>query len=360
MAELTRREALGIGVTSLVRFPGVERPVVRPEYERTLSRALVCYPDASGDTDPAALARFLEVAFGDLRNVLPSYATVQVAARRTPSGFESAGVTRVEDPGIEIELWAQDLGESLVLEGRERFLVARRMPDSMGPPSKMSADRRRVAELVFGKESVVEAPFVFEGGNLAFDSSRVLVGRNDVSRTIAASGETRSRREVLDDIAATFGGMEVVEMGNEPQSKLLQHIDQAFVLLESRVAVVCRLEGGDLETESRQLRYYAGQLRELGHRVLYLDHRASDLASYRSSINVVPFFDREAGRRRVLLPVFPGELEEEAKVVERKALRGKAALAFDLYRDLGYEPSPLRDVTHPLGGNTHCILNVLS
>jgi hypothetical protein len=75
---------------------------------------------------------------------------------------------------------------------------------------------------------------------------------------------------------------------------------------------------------------------------------------------VVPFFDRDAGRKRVLLPVFPGEIREDARTVDRAALVGKAALAFDLYRDLGYEPSPLRDVTHALGGNTHCILNVLS
>jgi hypothetical protein len=57
---------------------------------------------------------------------------------------------------------------------------------------------------------------------------------------------------------------------------------------------------------------------------------------------------------------FPGELSEDATVVDRRALGGKAAVAFDLYRDLGYEPSPLRDVTHTLGGNTHCIVNVLS
>ena len=230
----------------------------------------------------------------------------------------------------------------------------------MGPSSKMSADRRRVAEIVFGEESVVEAPFVFEGGNLAFDRGLVLVGRNDVSRTIAASGETLSRREVLDDVAATFGGIEVIEMGKEPQSPLLQHIDQAFVLLEDRAAVACRLEGGGLEVEARQLRYYADQLRDLGYRVSFLDHRASDLTRYRSSVNVVPFFDREAGRRRVLLPVFPGELSEGATFVDRRALGGKAAVAYDLYRDLGYEPSPLRDVTHTLGGNTHCIVNVLS
>jgi len=361
MAELTRREVLGIGAASLLRLPRSESPAVRPEYERTLSKALVCFPDASGDTDPAALSRFLEAAFQDLRSVLPSYATVHVAARRKPpAGFEDARLVLIDDPAVEIELWAQDIGEPVVLDGRERFLVARRMPASMGPPSKMSADRKRVAEIVFGEESVIEAPFVFEGGNLAFDAGRVLVGTNDISRTIAASGETLSRRQVLDDVAATFGGVEVIEMGKEPPSPLLQHIDQAFVLLEDRAAVACRLEGGGLEKEARQLRYYADQLRDLGYRLSFLDHQASDLERYRSSINVVPFFDRDGGRKRILLPVFPGELSEEATDVDRKALRGKAAAAFDLYRDLGYEPSPLRDVTHALGGNTHCIVNVLS
>ncbi len=360
MVDLTRRELLGFGAASLLRLPERERPVVRPEYERTLERALVLFPDASRDTEPSVLSRFLEAAFGDLRRVLPSYTTLEVAARRELTVLEGARLHRVEDPGVEIELWAQDVGEPVFLDGRERFLVASPMPESMGPASGMSVSRKRVAELVFGKDSVLEAPFVFEGGNLAFDGSRILVGGNDVSRTIAASGETRSRRQVLLDVSRTFAGIEAVEVGNEPQSPLLQHLDQSFVLLDDRVAVACRLEGGGLEKEERQLRQCAEQLRDLGYRVKFLDHRASDLTSYRSSINVVPFFDRESGRKRVLLPVFPGELREDAVVAERKALLGKAARAFDLYRDLGYEPSPLRDVTHPLGGNTHCILNVLS
>jgi hypothetical protein len=132
------------------------------------------------------------------------------------------------------------------------------------------------------------------------------------------------------------------------------------VLLDERVAVVCRLEGGGLEREERQLRHVAGQLRDLGYGVSFIDHRASDLEGCRSSVNVVPFYDRAAGRKRVLLPIFPGELREQATVADRKALLGKGARAYDLFLDLGYEPSPLRDVTHPLGGNTHCILNVLS
>jgi hypothetical protein len=356
MAELTRREVLAAGILPILRTAPAPPPVVQPEYERECGEALVSFPDASGDTDPKTLCRFLDAAFQDIQPVLPPYCRVHLAARRDVPGFTA--LHRVEDPEIEIELWAQDLGEPVVVDGSRRFLVSRRMPSTLGPPSKMSSDRKRVAEIVFGESRVVEAPFVFEGGNLAFDHGLTLVGRNDVTRSMEASGE--SREAVLDAIARTFGGVDVVEMGKEPPSPLLQHLDQAFVLLGDRIAVACRLEGGGAEAERRQLDAYAAQLRELGYRVLHLDHSASDLRSYRSSVNVVPFVDRGRNQKRVLLPVFPGELREDAKSVDRDGLLGKAARAFDLYRELGYEPGLLRDVTHPLGGNTHCILNVLS
>jgi hypothetical protein len=356
MAQLTRREVLAAGVAPMLRMAPAPPPVVQPEYERTCAEALVSFPDASGDTDPTTLCRFLDAAFEDIHPVLPSYCRVQVAARREVSGFGE--LHRVEDPEIEIELWAQDIGEPVVHDGRRRFLVSRRMPSSMGPPSKMSSDRKRVAEIVFGESFVLEAPFVFEGGNLAFDHGLTLVGRNDVLRSMEASRE--SRKSVLEGIAKTFGGVEVVEMGNETPGPILQHLDQAFVLLGDRTAVACRLEGEGADAEKKQLETYASQLRELGYRVVYLDHSASDLRAYRSSVNVVPFLDRDRNRKRILLPVFPGELREGAKSVDREGLLGKAARAFDLYRELGYEPALLRDVTHPLGGNTHCILNVLS
>jgi hypothetical protein len=357
LGDLTRRDFLGVSFAALVRSEKSRKAF--PEYERTLEKALVCFPDASGDTDPETLSRFLEAAYRDLSSVLPSYTRVHVAARRDAGSFPGSSIHLVGDSALEIEIWAQDIGEPVLVDGTERFLVARRMPPSMGAASKMSRDRKRVAEIVFGEASVVEAPFVFEGGNLAFDRNRVLIGTNDVSRTLAASGDGRSRSQVLEEVATTFGAAEAFVMGEEPQSPLLQHIDQAFVVLEDRAAVVGRLEGGGLDMEARQLRHYASQLKDLGYRVSFLDHAASDLSAYRSSINVVPFFDREAGKR-VLLPVYPGEVRDDARSVDRAKLIGKAAWAFDLYRDLGYQPTPVRDVTHSLGGNTHCILNVLS
>jgi hypothetical protein len=365
-----------------------DRPfvVVRPEYERTLESVLICIPadtvsfgapPAHDDLGRAALGRFLDAVFRDLLAALPSYSVVHVVAPvdRRDLGLATlkrAGERRsqlhvVDDPGVEIELWAQDLGEPVLDAGEEKFLVAKRMGASMGAQSKMSIDRKRVAEYVFGEEATIEAGFAFESGNLAFDrargSLRVLVGTNVLSRTVAthrAVGENVSRAAVLAEIAATFGRAEVVEMGRESQRPLLQHIDQAFVLLEGGLAVAARLRSAELEDEARQLETYAGQLRELGYRVHYLDHGPEDVARYRSSVNIVPFVDKSTGDKRLLYPVFPGEVETKAKDLTRETLRGKGLRAFDLYRDLGYEPVPVRDVSHSLGGNTHCILNALS
>jgi hypothetical protein len=375
MPSLSRRDFLKL--TALAGASGTAGasalPRVRPEFKRTMERVLICVPADTGSRDES-LPRFLGAAFLDVLGALPSYAGVDVALRKEDRDFgleltrgREARVHVVEAPEVEIELWAQDLGEPILRDGRGRFLVSRTMSASLGEPGTMSRNRKRVAEAVFGEDAVDEASFVFEGGNLAFDErqgrTRVLVGYNDVSRSLAAAkalGQNPSRREILDQIATAFGEAEVVEMGNESQSRLLQHIDLSFVILEGGVAVVCRIPGGGLADESRQLARHADQLRELGYRLSVLDHQDSDLERFRSSVNVVPFTDKTNGEKRILLPVFPGEVREDARLVTRDSLRGKAARAFDLYRDLGWQPSPVRDVTHRLGGNTHCILNVLA
>lgn len=367
--------------------PTLDRPpVVLPEYLRTLEKVLISIPadtmsygaTASHDgLGRGALSKFLDIVFRELLGALPEYSSVDIVARsdrrdfglavRRRAGPREARLHLVDAPGVEIELWAQDLGEPIFLDGRERFLVAETMSSRMGEQSKMSIDRKRVSELVFGEDAVLEADFAFEGGNLAFDArdgaARVFVGYNTVSRTVRArklAGREISRRDVLAEVSATFGGAEVVEVGRETQSLRLQHIDQMFLILHDGVAVVSQLAGKGPGRESGQLRYCADQLRELGYRVFPLDHSAEDLASYRSSVNCVPFVDKTTGEKKILFPVFPGEVDPESRSLSRAALSGKGARAFDLYRELGYEPRPIRDVTHRLGGNTHCILNALA
>ena len=126
MEGLTRRDFLGVSFAALVRSR--EPRAARPEYERTLARALVSLPDASPDTDPETLSRFLEAAYRDLSAVLPSYTSLHVAARKDSGSFAAGRLHLVEDSSVEIELWAQDIGEPVLVGGEQRFLVSKRMP----------------------------------------------------------------------------------------------------------------------------------------------------------------------------------------------------------------------------------------
>lgn len=399
-AGLTRRELLSLGAAALLPF-GQDGPdnltvagdpldppwgLVRPEYERTLSRALLVFPSepitpemvlAGRDRRGSVPTAFVTAAFHDIVEALPSYTELKLVARSVQrdaalsllrmAGDRPAELHLVTERGVEVELWAQDLGEPVFRDGKPKFLVSGRIPEVSGPTSKMMRDRRRVAEFLFGRDSVLEAPFVFEGGNLAFDvvdaKLRVFVGRNAVQRTIdslADDGRRASRATVHERIRSTFGAAEVVEMGRDRQLPLLQHIDQSFLILGEGLAVAPRPTEDVRREEKRQLEDHAAQLRELGYELLFIDHTGEDIAGWRNSVNAVPFVDRTNGGRRVLFPVFPGEAAGEGERPERTGLRGKAARAFDVYREAGYEPIPVRDLTHVAGGNTHCILNVLA
>ncbi|HXV60868.1 MAG TPA: agmatine deiminase family protein, partial [Vicinamibacteria bacterium] len=321
MALVSRRDLLALGSVCVFarRSSAFEEPkpadpieVVRPEFRRTLESALITLPAGTMDyaahdgLGRAALSRFLEAVFQDVLAAFPSYTKIHVATRVDRRDFGQRAVKLageratqlhvVTDPEVEIEVWAQDLGEPIFQDGQLRFVVGMRMDASMGPQSQMSIDRKRVAEIAFGRDAVMEAPFAFEGGNLAFDSrgerTRVFVGYNVVTRTIAAYAARNrnvTRKEVLADIARTFGDAEIVVIGDEKQSPLLQHIDQSFLLLDDQVVVATRLADESLPTEARQLRRHTDQLRELGYDVVFLDHESTDVEQGRFSINAVPY-----------------------------------------------------------------------
>ena len=73
--------------------------------------------------------------------------------------------------------------------------------------------------------------------------------------------------------------------------------------------------------------------------------------------------DKSTGKRKILYPVFPGELKDGAYRKGRLSpddLTGKGLRAYDVYRELGYEPLPVRDHAHKHGGSLHCLVNPLS
>ena len=149
-------------------------------------------------------------------------------------------------------------------------------------------------------------------------------------------------------------------MGNETQSDFLRHLDQAFVLLADGNVIVNTTDDDGVPDERRQLERYKAQLRALGYRVQELSNSADEIRGYRNSLNAVPFVDAETDKRKIIFPVFPGEVASGYDGPLRKRyLQGKGLRAYELFENADYEPIPIRDFAFVVGGNTHCITNVL-
>ena len=355
---------------------------VVPEYERALERVLISFPDAesfhwtrnSGGLAPSN-SRFIRAVFHDLLAAMPDYAEVSVVFRDRDRAaildwnhlFETHRNLRlhaIRRAIGELDLWSQDFGELIRIDGHERFLVSDIPDDSMGAAHHMAETRRRIAASIFGEAKIVRAEFVFEGGNLLFDRVdgrlRVLIGENDIrfsKDTLRRQGVSISERTVAETISKQFGGAEVVVLHGR-RTELLRHIDQAMVLLRGGVAILATVD--DDSQEARLLDGYREQLESLRYRVLEIPHSGSDIERFRMSTNAVPFTHRDSGDDMVIFPVFPGEVREEAPaILSESDLIGKASAAYKAFRAARYHPLPVRDFAHVVGGNTHCITNVV-
>ncbi|MGE0815711.1 MAG: hypothetical protein AB7O28_21860 [Vicinamibacterales bacterium] len=355
---------------------------VQPEYARALKRVYLSIPDpyrppGAAAVDPHRHVEFARNAYSELITALPAYTAIELAvsdrvepglveALRAAAGPRPFSVHVIERLHADLDMWAQDLGERVTVGGEDRFLVPMAVDARVAYNGELSRSRQRVARRVFG-DRIIDAGFVFEGGNLAFDRvgdrTRVFIGYNDVRLTVEnyrRLGRTLDAAAVSGLVADAFDGADVVVVGRETQSPLLFHLDQAFVLLGDGVAVVNRLVGPP-SREQRQLEATASRLKALGYRLLPIDHTQDDVESYRVSTNAVPFLDAATGRRTIIFPVFPGEVAKGAPAgrLTREVLVGKALAAYRTYEAAGYLPVPIRDFAHLVGGNTHCIANVL-
>lgn len=359
-------------VSARAREPHAQFQIV-PEYERRLGRVLLLVPAA--EEGEAKRALLLQAAYREILTVLPPHTVVEVAVsgkdeafvRETLRAVGARETTRlhVVSP-VELDMWAQDVGESVVLDGKPHFLVSATSSTSNAKNHILTSSRSTLAKEVFGVDSAVETSFVFEAGNWAFDRTpdglRVFVGYNDVEATIqqeAERGRRVSQRAVLESISSVLAGAEVVMLGTERQSPYIFHLDQAFVLLADRTAVVAQIERKG-SPEARQLAEIRRQLEEHGYRTLAIPHTLEEVRQYRSSTNVVPFVDAD-GRRRLLFPVFASELAKEPRrrPLTKDDLTGKARVAFETYEAAGYAPTPVPDFVSGAGGSIHCVINVL-
>ncbi|MEZ5415942.1 MAG: agmatine deiminase family protein [Vicinamibacterales bacterium] len=355
---------------------------VRPEYERALKSVYLSIPDEhrrvrESGVRPPDHTEFVRQAYSELIGALPGYTAIELAvsdraapglvdALRTAAGPRPFRAHVIDGTLAAVDMWAQDLGERVSVEGRDMFLVPMPVDGRVAYNGELSRARTNVARRVFAGRTI-DADFVFEGGNLAFDRmadrARVFIGYNDVRLTIEnhrRNGRAVDAAAVTRLIAAAFAGADVQVIGRETQSPLLFHLDQAFILLGDGLAVVNRLVGPP-SREQRQLEATRSRLQALGYRTIGIDHTQEDVESYRTSTNAVPFVDAMTGRKTIIFPVFPGEVTRNAPPgrLTREHLSGKALAAYRVYEGAGYQPVPIRDFAHLAGGNTHCITNVL-
>jgi agmatine/peptidylarginine deiminase len=359
-----------------------EQLQVVPEYDRALERVLISFPDAeslhwnglAGEPVPSN-AEFVHAAFHELLVAMPDYTEISIVFRVRDRAailewdqlFETHSNLRLhvmQSAADELDMWSQDFGEFIRINGDDRFLVSAIPHSSMGASHHMAEARHRIAASIFGEAKVVTARFVFEGGNLLFDRVngrlRVLIGENDIrfsKDSLARQGFSMSERTVAETISKQFGGAEVVVLRGR-QTERLPHIDQAMILLRGGVAVLTTLD--DDSQEARLLEGYREQLESLRYRILELPHSAADIEQFRTSVNAVPFTHRDSGKDMVIFPVFPGEVREDAPTILRESdLIGKASATYKAFRAARYHPLPVRDVAHAAGGNIHCITNVI-
>jgi hypothetical protein len=131
-------------------------------------------------------------------------------------------------------------------------------------------------------------------------------------------------------------------------------------LADNRAAVNIINDGSET---ARTQRFQQAQLAALGYEISLIEATQNDLENSYSSTNAIPFIDKRTGERKIIYPVFPGETKEDFKnyqSISENDLQGKGLKAFATYKQLGYTPIPVRDFSHIVKGNTHCISNVLA
>ncbi len=360
-----------------------------PEYERHLEKLLLTVPTTiHGAKDrPVDIIRgHLRRVYQDLLRNIPEYTHLEIVVREDMVEHMKSALQELQIQNQatfhilpaeteRLEVWAQDYGEPITVDGEDAFLISMdAIPISSIPDDQRAAQRVAVGKQLESSMNVVQAPFAFEGGDMTFDRTekglRVLVGHHTISRTIneyKRRGQQINQERVLELIQAQFPGAEVVFMGEARYGfDFFAHLDQSFILLADNTAVVNQY--GDAIQSSSLVQLHEKmkqQLEDLGYRVFTIENDEFDDAwMVRTSVNAIPYIDKNTGEKKILFPVFPNELQEGADGIDeitQEHLIGKAARAYETYVQAGYTPIPVRDLaTHQARGSVHCSANVLA
>jgi hypothetical protein len=335
--------------------------------------------------------------------------------------FKASGIANVEYHVVDessplMAEWARDIAVAGTDRGGTAIIVS---PDKHAASRDEAIATGEFLRGVLPGYDVRIAPFVFEGGNLAFldsgDDRVVIIGRK-----ILFDNEVYQRRPwaagydehgLVDAIAETFGVDRVFVVGRErsrPDMRLYfeYHIDMGMAILTRQRAVVSRLVFDDvardelaeavtsdaaiisrfvgmdraallpelirrLETVALEYDDYAVLLDSLGVAV----HRSPvgwrEVLGSMSWTNVVQVGDR------ILMPLYPDTLRvttrstsvSEGRTMvsldysriadEQFDVSGRNGENLELYQRLGYAVVAVPEYLHYMRGGIHCFVNVL-
>lgn len=318
-----------------------------------------------------------------------------------------------------LNAWARDVAVA-GRAGDERVVVV--SPDKHAATRAEAEAPADVLRQVVGPGTAVRiAPFVFEGGNLAFvdtGARRVLFA----GRKIVFDNEQYQNRPwadgltgdaLLSSMGRTFGVDSVVVIGRartRPPSQLYfeHHLDMGMAVLKYGRAVVSRLdfaeedrravaravaEGGNVVAPYLDLGYQPEELADvIGERLVTVAGEYEDYAAlleglgltvYRSKVtwkhvlSAMSWSNVVQTRDRVFAPLYPdsargvvlavgtegGQLTRTIDVSSLEdevfLLEGDNKLNHALYGCLGYETVPVPEYLHYYTGGLHCFVNVL-
>jgi hypothetical protein len=336
------------------------------------------------------------------------------------NGVRNSRFIKFEPNAPILKKWARDV----VLTGvKNRRLTAIVSPRKNASTREQAHEMVKIMQQVLPNSALVEAaPFVFDGGNLAFfedkQGKRVLItGKKTIFDNEAYQqrpwAEGLKGELLLKSLKTTFQVDSVIVVGlarkRPPSSMYFEyHIDMGMTILSGRRAVVSQLSfeqddiaefahainsrhnaispflaHGDsaevlLATLSKRLmdvkneyESYATILGKLGIEIYRSPKTWLQVVSYMSWTNVL-----QAGNT-LLMPLYPDSIYGKTTRVnmrngqmllqfdtsslykEKFELEGYNKINFELYESLGYEVVPVPEYFHYFMGGIHCFVNIL-
>lgn len=210
---------------------------------------------------------------------------------------------------------------------------------------------------------VARVPGFVRGGNVLVADNRegkriAFVGADEIEQNEMhfrhATGVTPPR-DLVPEIVRRMAGTERAVI--LPNSTFLFHIDMAMSFLAPGVvALVAPIDEWRLKPEeAKVLANVRKALPQHGFRVVSVPTTAARVGAYRSAVNIVPFVDRDSGRRRALVPRFEDvtvEIDGRPQSLNEAVRRA--------YEAAGIEVTWVEDRFSDRAGNLHCAVLALN